>query len=149
MPPGKDQQSPKGDVLADHQPEFGDFSGAEMLAQFCPEGRIRRAKIQSHLLGEANGQSFPGFEAAVRLGEMNLGDGFLVESLTRRRRVPGEESGIALVDGRHLQPGQLLDARGYDAFGMAGAEERKEALEMFGDQLQQVHGASFQPFSGR
>ena len=95
MPPGKDQEPTQGDVLADHQPEFGDFRRAEVLVQFGPEGGIGRAKVQRHLFGKANRQRVTGFEAAFGLGKVNLRDGFLVESLTRRRRVTCEESGIA------------------------------------------------------
>ena len=40
MPPGEDQEPTQGDVLADHQPEFGDFRRAEMFAEFGPEGGI-------------------------------------------------------------------------------------------------------------
>ena len=145
--PGEDQEPTKGDVLADHQSELGDFRWAEMLAEFCPEGRIRRAKIQSHLFGETNRQSIPGFEAAVRLGKMNLRDGFLVESLTRRRRVAGEESGIALIECGYFQPSQLLDARGDHALIMTLYKESEEALEVLGDEFQQVHGLSSIGFS--
>jgi hypothetical protein len=147
MPPGKDQEPTQSDVLADHQPEFGNFRRAEMLAEFCPEGGIRRAKVQRHFFGEANRQRVPGFEAAFGLRKVNLRDGFLVESLTRRRRVACEESGIALVECGDFQPSQFLDARGDHALIMPLCEESEEALEMIGDELQKIHGLPFIEFS--
>lgn len=151
MPPGKDQEPTQGDVLADHQPEFGDFRRAEVLVQFGPEGGIGRAKVQRHLFGKANRQRVTGFEAAFGLGKVNLRDGFLVESLTRRRRVTCEESGIALVERGDFQPSQLLDAHGDYALIMSLCEEREEALEMIRDEFQEIHGLpsiGFSPSSG-
>ena len=147
MPPGEDQEPTQGDVLADHQPEFGDFRRAEMLVQFGPEGGIGRAKVQRHLFGKANGQRVTGFEAAFGLRKVNLRDGFLVESLTRRRRVACEESGIALVERGDFKPSQFLDARGDHALIMSLCEESEEALEMIGDELQKIHRLPFIEFS--
>ena len=70
---------------------------------------------------------------------MDLGHRLFVQSLTRRRRVPGEQSGIALVHRRDLEPGELLDAGRRDALGMRGAEEVEEALEELRREFHDVH----------
>ena len=100
--PSEDKHPSHGDVLADHQTEFGHFGGREMLGQFGFQAVIRRSEIQSHLFGEAHGQRVSGVKFPLGLGTVHLLDGFFVESLTRRRRVPGKESGVALVEGRHF-----------------------------------------------
>ena len=69
---------------------------------------------------------------------MNLFDRLFVESLTRRRRVPGEESGVALVEGRHFQPCEFLDPGRNNPFIVRFAEEREKAFKMFWDQFHRV-----------
>jgi hypothetical protein len=73
---------------------------------------------------------------------MNLRDRFLVESLTRRRRVTCELSGVAVVEGRDLESRQLLDAAGYDALLMTGPEELEVSSEAVGDQGGQVEAGT-------
>jgi hypothetical protein len=69
---------------------------------------------------------------------MDLRDGFFVESLTRRRRVPGEESGVTLIEGSDLEPGQFFDPRWNDALLVSGSEELEKSRKMFGDQCGEV-----------
>jgi hypothetical protein len=129
------QQAAQRDVLADHHAQLRDLGVAEVLAQFGLEGLIHRAEVAGQLLGEANCQGIAWLELALALGQVDLLDGLLVESLTRRRRVPGEESGVAAVQGRDLEPRQLLDAAGHDTVLVAGAEKGEVPLEELGDQF--------------
>ena len=110
-----------------------------MFGEFAPQSLTRRTEIQGEFLGKAYRERVPGLEFSLRRGSMDLLDGLFVESLTRRRRVPGKESGIALVDGRHLQPREFLDSGGHHAFVVGLSEEFKVALEMFRDQFQRIH----------
>ena len=70
---------------------------------------------------------------------MYLRDGCFVETLTRRRRVPGEESGIARVEGGDLQPCQLLDSRGYDPLVVPTPKEGEETLEVVRNEFEWIH----------
>lgn len=139
-PASDHEQATERNVLADHESEFSNFGVFEVLAQFRFEGRIHRSKVRRELLCEANGESLSGFEIAFRLGEMDLCDGLFVESLTRRRRVAGEESGVTFIESCDLEPGEFLDARGNDPLLMSGAEKREEPLEVLRDQFREVEG---------
>ncbi len=139
VPSREDQHAPHGDVLADHQTEFGDFGGGKVFGKLAPQSLTRRTEIQGEFFGKAYRECVPGLEFSLRRGSMDLLDGLLVESLTRRRRVTGEESGIALVEGRHLQSRELLDSGGHHAFVVGLSEEFEISLEMFRDQFERVH----------
>jgi len=111
-----------------------------VFAKFRFERRIYASEICRELLCEANRERIPGFEFALRLGEMNLRDRLFVESLTRRRRVTGEESGITLIESRDLETGEFLDARRYDPLLVSGAKELEESGEVLRDQFREVEG---------
>ena len=81
-----------------------------MFAKLRFEHRIDTSKVRREFLCKANREGIPGFEFALRLREMDLRNRLFVESLTRRRRVSGKESGVTLIEGGNLEPGQLLDA---------------------------------------
>jgi hypothetical protein len=109
-----------------------------MLEELGAEGGVGALPVQRQLLGEAHRQRLAGLELPLGLGLVDLGDRLFVESFTRSLRVAGEQSGVALVERRHLEPRQLLDARGGHAGGVARAEEGEEAGEVLGDQLLEV-----------
>ena len=128
----------EGHVLSDHQAELGDFGVAEVVAELADEGFVDRAEVGRELFGEANGEVFPGLELSFGFGQVDLGDRLFIESLLRSLRIPGEESGIALVHGGDLDPRDLLHSRWSDALGMGGPEEREEALEEIGQLFRHV-----------
>ena len=128
------EQPAERDVLADHQPELGDLGILEVRAQLAHEGVVDRPEVGGELLREADRERFPRLEFALRLGPVDLRDRVLIEPLTRRRRVPSEQSGVATVQRRDLEPGQLLDARRNDPFGVTRPEEREEPGEVIRDQ---------------
>ena len=55
-------------------------------------------------LREAYGERVSRLQGALGLRPMDLADRLFVESLTRRRRVPREQSGVAVVQRRDLEP---------------------------------------------
>ena len=132
----------EGHVLADHEAEFGNLGVAEVIAKFADEAFVDTAEVGCELLGEANGEVFPRLERPLAFGLVDLGDRLFIESLLRSLRIPGEESGIALVHGRDLDSRDLLDARRGHAFGVAGPEEGEEALEQIGQLLHHVQRAA-------
>jgi len=95
-----------------------------------------------HSFSEAYGKCFTGLELAFFDGQMDLTDRLFIESLTRRRRVPGKASSVTFVDRCDLEPGELLDPRGRDAFRVSGTKELEEFSEEFGDQLRRVESGS-------
>jgi len=133
VPSRENQHAPHGNVLTDHQSELGDFSGRKVFGEFSPQSLTRRTEIQGEFLGKAYRQRVPGLKLSLRRGSMDLPNRFFVESLTRRRRVACEKSGIALVEGCDFQPREFLDSRGHNAFVVSLSEEREIALEMFRD----------------
>jgi hypothetical protein len=94
--------------------------------------------VRRHAFGELDGQRLTRLELALGNGQMDLVDRFFVESLTRRRRVPGEASSIAVVDRGDLESREFLDARRRDALGMTRTEEPEEFLEEFRNQVHHV-----------
>ena len=97
-----------------------------MIAKFADEAFVDTAEVGRELLGEATGEVFPRLERPLAFGLVDLGDRLFIESLLRSLRIPGEESGIALVHGRDLDSRDLLDSRRGHAFGVAGPEEAKK-----------------------
>ena len=142
MPARDYEQTAKRDVLADHHPELGDLGIREVLAQLGHERRVDPAEIRGELLSEADRETISWLEAALSFRKVDLGDRVFVETLTRRRRVAGEQSGVAVVQGRDLEARQLLDPGGHHAVFVTGTEEREVATEEIGDQLGQVQAAS-------
>ena len=80
-----------------------------MFSKLGLEGRVDAAKIGREFFRKADCERVPGFEFALQLREMNLRNRFFVESLTRRRRVASEESGVTLIEGGDLESRQFLD----------------------------------------
>ena len=103
------EQAAQRNVLTDHESEFCNLGVLEVLAQLCFECRIHRSEVGREPFCKAHGKCVSGFEIALLLGQMNLSDRFFIESLTRRRRVAGEQSGVTLVEGRDLEAGEFLD----------------------------------------
>ena len=120
---------------------------AEVLSQLRDEARIRGPEIQRELLGKANRQPFARLQLAFFERQMNLRDRLFVEPLTRRRRVTCEESGVAVVQRRDLEPRQLLDPARHDTFLMARCEEREVTGEGFGDQRLEVESLTLSRFA--
>ena len=141
------QQAPERDVLVDHHAELGDLVIAEVLSQLRDEARIRGPEIQRELLGKANRQPFARLQLAFFERQMNLRDRLFTEPLTRRRRVTCEESGVAVVQRRDLEPRQLLDPARHDTFLMARCEEREVTGEGFGDQRLEVESLTLSRFA--
>lgn len=135
-----DEHAAHCQVLSDHQAKLDDLRVAEMRSKLCLERSIDRAKIRRHSLGITYCECISRVELSLGEGLVNLGHRFFVESLTRRRRVPGEESSIALVDGSDFEASQLFDAGGDDAFLMPGAKEGEEFFEELRRELHHVHG---------
>jgi len=139
---GDHEQASERDVLSDHHAELGDLGVREALAQLGQEGRVDRPEVRREALGEAHRERLPRREPPLRLGPVDLPDRLLVESLTRRRRVACEQSGVAPVERGDAQARELLDPRGQDPLAVADAEEREVALEEVGDQPGQVERLS-------
>jgi hypothetical protein len=135
---GDHEQASERDVLTDHHAELGDLGVGEVLPQLRLERRIDGSEVRGEPLGEADGQRLARIELTLGFGQVDLADRFLVESLTRRRRVACEQSGVAIVERSHLEARELLDARGNDALLVTGTEEREVALEEVGDQSRQI-----------
>ena len=133
-----DEHSSERNVLPDHQEQLGDFRVGKLRAQLGHEWGVDASMVGRHSFSEAYGKRLAWLELAFLDGQMDLTDRLFIESLTRRRRVPGEASSVAFVDRRDLEPRELLDPRGGDAFGMAGAKELEELSEEFGDQPRRV-----------
>ena len=75
---------------------------------------------------------------ALAFWKMDLADGLFIESLTRRRRVPSEESGVAVVERRDLETRELLDTRRNDPVLVTRPEKCEVALEEVRNQLRQI-----------
>ena len=95
-------------------------------------------EVGCHSFCVAYGEGIAWFEPSVRLWKIDLCDRFFVESLTRRRRVPCEESGIASIGLGDLESREFLDPRGDDTLLMAGSKEREEAFEQVREQTDHV-----------
>jgi hypothetical protein len=149
VPSRENQHAPHGNILTDHQGELGDFSRRKVFGEFAAQGLTRRTEIQGEFLGKAYRQRVSGLKLSLRRGSMDLLNRLFVESLTRRRRVTCEKSGIALVEGCDFQPREFLDSRGHNAFVVSLSEKREIALEMFRDQLHRIHSATSVTLCGR
>jgi hypothetical protein len=135
---GDHEQPAERDVLADHHGELGDLGIAEVRTQLRLERRVDRAEVGGELLGEADGERITRRQRPLCLGQMDLRDGRLVEPLPRRRRVPREESRVALVERRDFETRQLLDARGHHTVVVAGPEEVEVPRQEIRDQPRQI-----------
>ena len=123
------KQTSEGDVLPNHHTELNEFALTELIPQFSHECWVYSLVVGRELLRVADRERLTGLEFALTLGQMDLRDDLFIESLTRRRRVACEASGIAVVQRRDLEPRQLLDARWDDTLLMTRAEECEVALE--------------------
>ena len=81
-----------------------------MLANFREEDCIDLLPVRGERFGPAYCEGLARVERALVCWQMDLRDRLLIESLTRRRRVACEESGVTGVERRHLEPGEFLDA---------------------------------------
>ena len=73
-------------------------------------------------------------QLAFAVGAVDLRDRLLVEAITRRRRVAGEQSIVAVVEGGDLEAGEFLDPGSDESLGVAGAEEGEVPIEEAGGQ---------------
>lgn len=126
--------------MVDHQGQLGDLGIGEMLAQLGLERVVDRAEVRRQLLGKANRKCLARGEGPLCLGKMDLRDRLLVKPLPRRRRVPSEQSGVALIQRRNLEPRELFDARRHDALLMARSEELEVPREEIGDEAREIEG---------
>ena len=110
MPPSDDEQSPECDVLADHQPEFGDLGICENSSQLGFECRIDRSEVRGEPLRKSDGERIARREGSSFFWKVDLSDRCFIEALTRRRRVACEASGVAAVQVRDLEPCEFLDS---------------------------------------
>ena len=111
-----------------------------MLVQLGLERVVDRAEIRRELLGQANRECLARGEGPLFLGKVDLRDRLLVEPLPRRRRVPSEQSGGALVQRRNFEPRELFDARRHDAVLMTWSEELEVPGEEIGDEAREIEG---------
>ena len=109
-----------------------------MRAQFRLEGRVYRAKVRGELLREAHGKRITRRQRPLCFRQVDLRDGRLVESLPRRRRVPSEESRVALIERGDLETRQLLDACRHDTVVVSGPEEVEVPREEIRDQPREI-----------
>jgi hypothetical protein len=140
---GDYKHSPQGHVLADHDPEFRDFSIAEICSQFCHKCGVDSIEISRHLFRITHREPVSRIELSLGQRQVDLSDGVFIESLTRRRRVACEQSSVAAVEGSDLNPGQLLDPARDDAFSMPRPKKREVTLEKVGEQLGHVETGPF------
>ena len=110
MPSSDDEQSSECDVLADHQPEFGDLGIRENPSQLGFKRRIDRPEVGGESLRKSDGERIAWREGSSFFRQVDLSDRCFVESLTRRRRVACEASGVAAVQVRDLEPSEFLDS---------------------------------------
>lgn len=131
------------EILTDHESELDDLCVAEMRAKLGLEIGINGSEILRHPLRITYSQSVSWLELSLRERLMDLRHDVFIQSLTRRRRVPGEESSIALVDRGNLKTREFFDTRRHDAFLMARSEKCEETLEEIWSQLHHIHGFVF------
>jgi hypothetical protein len=124
--------------LTGHHTQFRNLSVAEVLTEFVHETRIHGTKVRGQLFSKTHRQRISRLKVAFRLGQTDLGHDLFVQSLTRRRRVPSKQSGVAIVELRDLETRQLLDPGRQYALVVAGAEKGEESLKMLGNQAQEV-----------
>ena len=124
--------------MTGHHTQFRNLSVAEVLTEFVHETRIHGTKVRGQLFSKTHRQRISRLKVAFSLGQTDLGHDLFVQSLTRRRRVPSKQSGVAIVEFGHLEACQLLDAGRQYALVVAGAEEREKALEMLGNKRHEV-----------
>ena len=135
---GNHEQASQCNVLVDHESEFRDFGVLEMFTKLSLEGAIDGSVIGRETFGKSHRQRVSGFELPFCLREVDLRNDLFGKSLTRRRRVPSEESGVALIDGSDLETRELFHARRNDAFDVSWLEELEPASEVFRNQGTQV-----------
>ena len=134
-----DEQPPEGEVLADHHAELHDLVVVEEIAPTRDERGIGLLPVAGECFGPLDRIRLARFEVALLGRLVDLRDRVLIESLTRRRRVPSEQSGVAGVEGRNLQPCELLDPRPDRARLMAGTEELEITIEeLLGGEPQRI-----------
>ena len=102
------EHAPQRHVLADHQAKLCDFGVLEMFFQLGHEGGVHGSEVAGELLREAHRQAVARVELTLGLGQVDLGNRLFIESLTRRRRVACEQSGIALVERCDLRRASSL-----------------------------------------
>lgn len=103
------EQSAEREILPDHHPELDDLCFTEVLSRLRHEGWVYLLPVRRERLRPADRDRLSRLEGALLRGFVDLRDRLFVEALTRRRRVPCEQSGVAAVERRHLEPRQLFD----------------------------------------
>ncbi len=128
----------KRDILTYHHQKFCDFRVFEFSSQFGDELSVDAQVIRRHPFCQYDGQRLAWFELSFVFGEINLLDRLFVEALTRRRRVPCEESSITFIDGRDLESCEFFDSSRDEAVRMTGAKELEEFSKKVWNQFHRV-----------